>query len=211
MSDRPSPDLLRLTRYLAGHFNNFEQATDQPINFANIHVHHCPLPWSVFDGPGLYLEQYYDIYPNHPYRQGAYKLYETEEGLWIQNYALSGTERFVGACRDRDRLQELATKDFAKLNGCLSKLVPTETGFHGESVPSKDCIVERNGHTTYLSVTFDITNHNFRSHDRGMDVETDEQIWGALLGPFEFSKLEDYSSEVPVPSGVKQPVADIQG
>ncbi|WP_017326195.1 chromophore lyase CpcT/CpeT [Synechococcus sp. PCC 7336] len=197
MSDRPSPQLLELTRCLAGHFNNIAQAMEQPVYFANIHVHHCPLPWSVFDGPGLYLEQHYDVYPDYPYRQGAYRVYETDEGLWLQNYALANRDRFIGACRDLSKVAEMTAADFVQLPGCLSNLVPTETGFHGESIPSKNCRVTRKDRETYLVVKFDITPTRFTSLDRGLDVETDEQVWGSQLGSFEFVKVKDYAERVP--------------
>ena len=200
MSDRPSEDLLELTRCLAGHFNNTAQAMDKPAYYANIHVQHCPLPWSVFDGPGLYLEQYYDVYPDHPYRQGAYRIYESEEGLWMQNYLLKNPSRFIGAYKDINQVAKMTADDFTILNGCLSQVNPQEAGvFTGASVPTKDCQVERDGHLTYLSVEFTITRDYFHSWDRGLDVETDEQIWGAVLGSFEFSKVEDYAERVVAP------------
>ena len=196
MSDRPSPQLLELTRCLSGHFNNFKQATSQPVYYANIHVQHCPLPQSVFNGPGLYLEQYYDIYPDYPYRQGAYRVYETEEGLWMQNYQLKSPDRYIGAYKDFSQIAKMTADDFFILSGCLSKVLPEEGGFSGASIPTKDCQVERDGHLTYLSVEFTITRNYFHSWDRGLDVETEEQIWGAILGSFEFDKVEDYSERV---------------
>ncbi|MGK7908246.1 MAG: CpcT/CpeT family chromophore lyase [Synechococcus sp.] len=196
MSDRPSHNLLELTRCLAGHFNNFDQAIDKPVYYANIHVQHCPLPWSVFNGPGLYLEQYYDIYPEHPYRQGAYRIYETEEGLWMQNYLLKNPSRYIAAYNDPAQVEKMLSDDFMELSGCLSRVTPKEVGFSGASVPTKDCQVERDGRLTYLSVEFTITREFFHSWDRGLDVNTDEQVWGAILGSFEFKKVEDYSDRV---------------
>jgi hypothetical protein len=36
-----------------------------------------------------------------------------------------------------------------------------------------------------------------RTLDRGHDPQTHEHLWGSLAGPFEFSRTDDYSSEVP--------------
>jgi hypothetical protein len=197
MSDSPSAQLLQFVRYLAGHFNNLQQAIDDPVWFANIHVYHCPLPWSVFDGLGIYVEQAYDVYRDLPYRQGAYRVFENDEGMWIQNYALKTLDPFRGAGNDPERVGRMTADDLVELTGCLTKVVAHEGSFQGKSVPNKACRVVRKGLDSYLSVEFTLTSTEFRSLDRGLDPETDRVLWGSCWGPFQFAKVETFADFVP--------------
>jgi hypothetical protein len=36
-----------------------------------------------------------------------------------------------------------------------------------------------------------------RTIDTGHDPQTHEQLWGSLAGPFEFSRTDDFSEEIP--------------
>jgi hypothetical protein len=59
-------------------------------------------------------------------------------------------------------------------------------------------MVTRNDKTTYLDSFFEIDQHKLISHDRGRDPETDEHVWGALAGPFEFVRWASFAEEVPL-------------
>ena len=56
----------------------------------------------------------------------------------------------------------------------------------------------RNGKKTYLDSEFEIDQDKFISHDRGRDPETDAHVWGALAGPFEFTRRASFADEIPV-------------
>jgi hypothetical protein len=36
-----------------------------------------------------------------------------------------------------------------------------------------------------------------RTIDTGHDPQTHEQLWGSLAGPFEFSRTDDFSGDIP--------------
>jgi hypothetical protein len=63
--------------------------------------------------------------------------------------------------------------------------------------PGCRCLVERKGAVSYLVSSFELTDRGMRTIDRGHDPQTHEHLWGCLAGPFEFSRTDDYSSEVP--------------
>ena len=58
----------------------------------------------------------------------------------------------------------------------------------------------RKGQETYLDSKFEIDGDRFSSHDTGRDVNTDEQLWGAKAGPFEFERIASFADEVNIPS-----------
>jgi hypothetical protein len=169
----------------------------EPVWFANIHVYQCPLPWSVFQGIGFYVEQLYDIYPDQPYRQRVIHLFETPEGIRIQNYALGSPELYKCAGRDPGKLANLTAAELELLPGCVIQVEWTGSCYRGRSVPGKGCIVERKGRTTYLYSEFEIGADYFHSLDQGRDPETDQVVWGSLSGPFRFVKKQDFSCYLP--------------
>lgn len=190
------PPAVRLAQCLSGHLHNFQQAIDSPIWFANIHIYQCPLPWSVFDGVGLYIEQAYDLELDRPYRQRALHLFEDEGQLRIQNYALRDPGAYIGAGRDLGMLQSLTFSDIEILPGCLSGVEATDNGFKGESI-GKGCRVVRKGRETYSFIQFEVTDTKFQSLDRGLDPVTDDVVWGSKMGPFQFAKKESFAHLVP--------------
>ncbi|MEO1133727.1 MAG: chromophore lyase CpcT/CpeT [Cyanobacteria bacterium J06639_1] len=190
------PPVVRLAQYLSGHLHNFQQAIDNPVWFANIHIYQCPLPWSVFDGVGLYIEQAYDLSLNRPYRQRALHLFEEDGQLRIQNYSLRDPDAYIGAGRDLGMLRSLTASDIEILPGCLSGVEATDTGFKGESI-GKGCRVVRKGRETYSFIQFEVTETKFQSLDRGLDPETDDVVWGSNMGPFQFDKKESFAHLIP--------------
>ncbi|MFQ3613256.1 MAG: chromophore lyase CpcT/CpeT [Cyanobacteriota bacterium] len=199
MSSSPSvsPQLAQLATWMAGHFNNLQQAITEPVWFANIHVYQCPLPWSVLEGVGFYVEQLYDIYPEQPYRQRVLHLFESPDGIRIQNYALTAPDSYKCAGRELGKLAGLTAAGLEPLPGCITQVEWTGSSYRGQSVPGKGCIVERKGKTTYLHSEFEIGADYFHSLDQGRDPETDQVIWGSLSGPFQFVKKQDFSGYLP--------------
>lgn len=191
-----STDFLTLARWLAADFSNQQQAFENPPLFAHIRVCMRPLPYDLLNGLSLYLEQAYDINLNQPYRVRILKLVPAADHIDIENYAIDREEAFYGASRDTQRLQALKTEQIKKLPGC--NFITTWTGhsFRGEVEPGKACTVVRKGQTTYLDSNFEIDEHKFISHDRGRNPETDEHIWGAIAGPFEFTRWASFANEV---------------
>jgi hypothetical protein len=192
-----STDIETLARWMAADFSNQEQAIENPPFFAHIRVCMRPLPWELLDGLSLYLEQAYDYMLGQPYRVRVLKLIPTGDRIQIENYKIDEQERFFGAAREVERLQELTRERLEKIPGSTFIAEWTGEGFKGAIEPGKKCIVVRKGKTTYLDSQFEITPEVFISHDRGRDPETDEHVWGSVAGPFVFTKrLADFGDEV---------------
>lgn len=189
-------DILTLGRWLASDFSNQPQAFENPPFFAHIRVCMRPLPWELLNGLSLYLEQAYDINLKQPYRVRVLKLVPVDDHIEIENYEIDGEEEFYGASREVDRLKTLKREQLNKRCGCTFITHWTGKAFKGVVEPGKGCMVERKGKLTYLDSSFEIDGDRFISHDRGMDPETDEHIWGAVAGPFEFVRWASFADEV---------------
>jgi hypothetical protein len=193
-----STDIATLARWMAADFSNQQQAFDNPPLYAHIRVCMRPLPPSLLDGTALYLEQAYDFSLQQPYRARVLKLRTVDNRIEIENYTIKDVESLYGAARDRDKLAEL-TRDRLEFMPCCNMHVEwTGHGFKGQVEPGKACMVERNGKVTYLDSVFEIDGEKFQSWDRGRDPATDEHLWGALAGPFYFTRRTSFADEVSV-------------
>lgn len=190
-----SSSLSRLVRMLSAGFSNQQQAFENPPLFAHILVKFRPLPQLA---PGsLLLEQSYAINPAVPYRIRVLRAEQRDDGLAILNQALHEEQRFWGAVDDAEKRAAIQETDLRLLEGCTYVVSETAEGFVGEVEPGCRCLVERKGMTAYLVSSFRLWPGGMETIDRGHDPSTHEQLWGALAGCFEFSRTDDYSSEIP--------------
>lgn len=191
-----STDILTLARWMASDFSNQLQAYENPPFYAHIRVCMRPLPLELLNGVSLFLEQAYDYMLNDPYRLRVLKLVERDGKIAIENYLVHGEEKFYGASRNPERLKELTADQLELMSGCTAIAEWTGHSFKGQVEPGKGCIVVRNGAKTYLDNEFEIDDQKFYSLDRGRDLETDEQVWGSVAGPFEFVRWQSFADEV---------------
>jgi hypothetical protein len=193
-----STDVAALARWMAADFSNQEQAFENPPFFAHIRVCMRPLPTGFLSGVSFYVEQAYDYMLNQPYRSRILNLITQGDHIEIENYTLKDAEKYYGAARDRNLLQQISPDMIEKLPGCNMVVRWTGHSFWGEVEPGKACMVMRNGKNTYLDSTFEIDGEKFISHDRGRDPENDEHVWGSVAGPFYFVRWANFADEVAV-------------
>lgn len=193
-------DIHTLARWMAADFSNQAQAIENPPFFAHIRVCMRPLPFEVLNGVSVFLEQAYDFMLNAPYRLRVLKFVVIEERIELENYKVTDQEQFYGASRDLERLKSLRAENLEKLPGCDMFVDWTGQSFKGVVKPGKACIVERKGNITYLDNSFEVDEEKLISHDIGRDLETDEQLWGSIAGPFHFVRRANFADEVPSPS-----------
>lgn len=187
--------LSRLVHLLSAGFSNQQQAFENPPLYAHILVKMRPLPQLA---PGsLLLEQSYAINPAAPYRIRVLRPERQGDALLIHNKAVIDEQRFWGAVDDAERRSRIQPQDLRPLDGCTYRVREEGEGFIGEVEPGCRCLVERKGATTYLVSRLELDAHGMRTIDTGHDPTTHEQVWGSLAGPFEFSRTDDYSGEIP--------------
>jgi CpeT/CpcT family (DUF1001) len=192
-----STDIATLVGWMAGDFSNQAQAFENPPFFAHIRVCMRPLPVDLLDGVSLFLEQAYDFMLHDPYRLRVLKFVVVDDKIEIEHYSIAEAESdFYGASRQPERLKTLTRDRLVKMCGCTMITEWTGNEFKGYVEPGKGCKVVRNGQTTYLDNSFEISADKLISLDRGRDLETDEHLWGSIAGPFEFSRTASFADEV---------------
>jgi CpeT/CpcT family (DUF1001) len=193
-------DIKTLVTWMAGEFSNQAQAFENPPFFAHIRVCMRPLPLTVFGGLGIFLEQAYDFAIDQPYRIRVLEFLEVDGQIAIPHYRLKNDDQFRGAARDPMQLAKLTRDHLDLMCGCGMNVDWTGNSFKGQVEPGKKCLVERKGEQSYLDNEFEILDQGNRliSLDRGRDLVTDERLWGSIAGPFEFTRVKDFGSELPV-------------
>ena len=188
-------DVVKLTQWMAADFSNQAQAIENPPFFAHIQVCMRPLPRGFQAGISLFLEQAYFFQLNKPYRVRVLHFIQRENDVLLENYRVKDQETFYGAARDLSKLARLTPDDLEPMGGCDILVEWTGNSFSGKVEPGKQCMVERNGKTTYLDNEFIVTESHMTSYDRGRDPITDELVWGSVAGPFEFDKVARNAQE----------------
>jgi CpeT protein len=192
-----STHLFTLAHWMAGDFSNAQQAAADPKSFAHIHVFFRPLPYEFFNAIGFYSEQVYDYDLWTPYRQGVHRCVEQGDRVYIENYSLTDAMLYAGAARELSILKTITPDCIQRRYNC-SMVFEREGDLFRGRVEGTQCLIERQGGPTYLVSDVEVTEKTWRSWDRGMDLETHEQVWGSESGALRFDKVQDFSAEVPM-------------
>jgi hypothetical protein len=195
MSD--SQNLTTLAQWLAGEFDNRQQAFDQPAWFVHLRLWQRPLRQRFQGNLALFAEQANALYLNQPYRQRVIVLSENGDRLQAQYLALKHPDPFRGAGADADLLNKLKVSDLEPLRGCVLTITRQDNTFKAQPLPETRCCFEYEGKTRHVVLGFNVNQNSFTSYDRGVDPKTGQALWRALMGPYEFSKCEDFAVELP--------------
>lgn len=190
-------DLITLAKWMAGDFSNYQQAAAEPQKFAHIHIFFRPLPRGFFPGIGFYSEQVYDYDLWTPYRQGVHQLIDCGDYIYIENYSLKDPIRFAGAARELSIMGTITHDVLERRHHCSMVFKRDGNIFKGCVEPGNNCLICRNGQQTYLVSEVELTENTWISLDRGMDIETHQQVWGSQNGALKFQKRESFADEVP--------------
>lgn len=188
-----------LAQWLAGAFENQAQAQEQPIWFVHLRLWHRPLP-QLFQGHlALFAEQANVLYLDQPYRQRIFLLQEkSPDQIQVQYLAFKHPEQFRGAGANPERLATIAPADVEELPGCRLTVTQENGIFKAQPQPGTRCCFQYEGKTRQVVLVFEISANQFRSYDRGVDPETGQALWGALMGPYEFSRCQNFAAELPL-------------
>lgn len=193
-----SNDLVTLARWMAGDFSNYQQAFDNPREYAHIHVFFRPLAFDFFADIGFYSEQVYDYDLWTPYRQGIHRLVDKGDHIYIENYSLVDAFLYAGAAREPTILKTITPANIRRRQHCSMVFHREDDKFIGQVEPGNLCLIEKNGCQTYLVSDVEITDSTWVSLDKGLDVNTDEQVWGSEHGSLRFEKRESFADEITI-------------
>lgn len=188
-----STDLgLKLTQWLAGEFENKEQAMSEPAWFVSLKLWHRPLPFLIDGNYALFAEQAPALKLDRPYRQRVFVIIATDP-IAIQYYAFKQPQLWQGSGRNPQQLDSLRLDDLEKLPGCVLQITPTEKEFSAKPLPNAVCQFYAQGRLCEVQLGFTVTAEEFFSDDKGIDPETKKPIWGALMSPYRFQKIQSFT------------------
>ncbi|MEM0980793.1 MAG: chromophore lyase CpcT/CpeT [Cyanobacteria bacterium P01_H01_bin.58] len=199
-----STQLRQLAQCLAGVFQNRQQALAEPTWF--VHLRLWSYPVLLFeDSFTFFIEQASAAYAQPPYRQRVLRLRSQSGQLTAEYYALSDPQQFQGAAQAPAKLQALSQDDLQPLVASSLKVDRTatsdETRYVARQYAGERCQFTLEGSTKYVELGFDAicaqasrsTADAFWMYDKGIDTTTGKATWGALHGPFQLQKVEDFS------------------
>ena len=190
--------LITLARQLAGKFTNKDQALQQPVWFVHLHLWHRPLPFLIEGNLAIFAEQASIVNLQHPYRQRIFVLQEGSDRKHFiaQYFAFKQPEKFKGAGENPELLNQINLNGLEKLPGCILHIHYQDGIFKGQAKPEAKCCFQYQGKNRQVILGFEVQANQFKSYDRGVDPDTRKSLWGALMGAYEFDKIEDYSHEL---------------
>lgn len=195
-----SPHLSILAQYLAGEFENKQQAMSEPAWYVNLLMWQRPVSLFEEDSVALFAEQANILNIEQPYRQRILRITPSsaDAEFKVQYYMFKDPNAWRGAGRNYTLLDALTTEEIDILPGCVLSLnteilAQDQYKFIAKPIPDNRCTFDYAGNTVEVSLGFEATQKEFLSYDKGIDVETRKATWGAILGPYRYTKLQQYS------------------
>jgi len=195
------PLLITLAKYIAGEFDNREQALTEPAWYVHLRMWQRPVNLFPEDSITLFAEQANIVNLDRPYRQRIMRLMagqDSDTPLQIQYYMPKNQSALSGAGRNPALLKTLTVEQLDLLPGCIltltqEELAPKNYKFIATQPTETRCSFNYQGNNIQVSLGFAATAEEFYSYDKGIDPETGKATWGAILGPYRYTKREQYS------------------
>lgn len=192
--------LTKLAEYMAGEFDNREQAIASPVWFVHLRLWQRPVNLFSEDSITLFAEQSNILQLDQPYRQRLMRLQSKDDALQIQYYAFENPGSVKGGGQYPERLQQLNEEQIQLLPGCILTVDyesnALESGradrFIASAIPGNRCCFSYAGKTIQVSLGFEAWGNRFLSYDKGIDPDTGTGTWGALMGAYEYTKRVAY-------------------
>ena len=132
-AEAQSPDLTRLTDWMAGSYSSEAQRLRDTANYFDIRLLMAPIWKERSDGHWFYVEQAVADYLDKPYRQRVYRIHEIEPGVFESViYTLQEPLRFT---HHPELLEKLPIDSLTEKKGCSVILrKQTDGQFAGSTV-----------------------------------------------------------------------------
>ena len=197
-----SPQLITLANYLAGEFDNKEQAMEQPAWYVHLRLWIRPVPIFTEDSITLFAEQANIVKLNQPYRPRILRLRQ-RESIEVEFYMFENLSTAVGAGQKQDLIKNITPDKIKFLPNCTLKVATQELGlgkycFETTPVSDEPCSVSYQGTTFQVFLGFKAIEDELLTYDKGIDPDTGKGTWGALMGAYQFNKRQDFSGELSV-------------
>jgi hypothetical protein len=195
-----SPQLIALGEYLAGEFDNREQAIAEPAWYVHLCLWQRPVNLFTEDSITLFAEQANVVNRDQPYRQRIMRLSQcsnSDASLEVQYYMPQDPDALRGAGNNPALLNTLTPKQLDILPGCILRVsYERQAGdrykFTATPLPENRCSFTYLGNSISVSLGFEATAVEFHSYDKGIDPATGKATWGAIMGPYRYTKRNQY-------------------
>lgn len=191
------PTIISLGQALAGSYDNREQALSEPIWYVSLQAWWRPVPLFGEDSVTLFAEQANVLNADQPYRQRLMRIHAPDGKLQAQFYQFADPASVLGAGANADLVAAVVQAKIALLPGCVLPVQVLSNGFSGKPNPGDCCrfgFPDRDGSEKVgqVELGFEVRPDQWNSSDRGINPETGQAIWGALMGPYRFTKRQAY-------------------
>ncbi|MEL6788084.1 MAG: chromophore lyase CpcT/CpeT [Cyanobacteria bacterium J06607_15] len=195
-----SPQLITLATYLAGEFSNQPQAMEQPAWYVNLRLWIRPVPIFTEDSITLFAEQANILKLEQPYRPRILRLRQ-RENIEVEFYMFEDLATAKGAGQNRDLITQITPDKIKFLPNCTLKVTMQDLGrgiycFETTPITAEPCTVNYQGTSFQVFLGFKASSNELLTYDKGIDPATGKGTWGALMGAYSFTKLQDFSGEL---------------
>jgi CpeT/CpcT family (DUF1001) len=90
-------------------------------------------------------------------------------------------------------LKGVSLADLDDLPGCVLTVTQRDSGFKAGPEPGATCCFQYDGQTRQVVLGFEVSQDRFLSFDRGVDPATGKALWGAIMGAYEFRRLQAFA------------------
>ncbi len=178
--------LTEFASQLSGTFDSSGQASENP-QYYDVSLQACAIEVDGLDGVTLYVEQALSDQLDSPYRQRVYQLTQLSEfDVRSEIYELLSPASIIGHCSEVSEMT-LSTDDIVLKEGCAVNLEWNGEGFDGQTDVGT-CLSDMNG-ATYATSFVETNPEMISSWDQGWD-SNDNQVWGAVDGPYIFIRKQ---------------------
>lgn len=204
-----SPELVALAHYLCGEFDNREQAIAEPARFVHLRLWQRPICLFREDSITLFAEQANTLNLEKPYRQRVMRLQQVQSStdqdlidiIQVQYYMPKSPGAVQGSGANLTLLQKLTPEQIDLLPGCTLQVKVENLGLQGyyftaALLPGARCCFTYQDEIRQVALGFEATPELFLSYDKGVDPTTGQVLWGAVWGAYEFTKRQDFASEL---------------
>ncbi|GAB4545309.1 MAG: chromophore lyase CpcT/CpeT [Pleurocapsa sp.] len=195
-----SPQIITLARYLAGEFDNQQQALAEPAWYVHLRLWLRPVPIFREDSLTLFAEQANIINLDRPYRPRILRIRQ-KETIEVEYYMFKDIKLAQGGGQNPDLISNITPETIEFLPDCTLKVQQKKDKLNRDvfitypatETPCSFCY-QGNNYQVYLG--FEVTENELKTYDKGIEPETGRGIWGALLGAYSFTKIKDFAAEL---------------
>ncbi len=192
-----NPDLVQLGAWLAGGYDNRDQAIESPVWYVHLRAWWRLVPLFAADSVVLFGEQANYLQVDRPYRQRLLRLSLRDGRLSGAFYSFTNPGMVVGAGADETIAQKILSAEIVALETGVLDIQKVGDRFSLTPRAGEVCAFrfpdgaggEKVGR---VELGLEVRSKGYDSYDKGLNPETGQPIWGAIMGPYRFVKRQDF-------------------